>query len=171
MESLDIIDAEVVEELHIDEPRTPRQQFLHELRGVLDLLEENPEIPLPTYIGSSVWQPLTWYPGNPTQAATIVRALGGKWAKNDPHKSEFDATYLRMTAKLGLELHVDLLVSREGICEKRVVGTEKRKVEKVVVAQVTEEVYENVEVVEFECKSIMSLADQKVMDELEAIAS
>ena len=168
MSAPDIVDAELIED---EAPSTPRQQFLAELRGVLDLLEANPDLPLPSDIGQNAWSRLSWYPSSPVEAAKVVRALGGVWSKNDPNTSEFDATHLIMKAKLGLELHVDLVVSREGVCEKKVVGTERRKVEKVVQEQVTEEVYEDVDVIEFECKSILSLADQKVMDELEAVAS
>lgn len=153
------------------EETTPRQQFLNELRQVLDLLEANPEIEMPRGLGSSKWDPLAWYPSSPVEAAKIVRALGGRWEKNDPNESEYDATYLKMEAKLGLELHVQLVVSREGVCEKKVVGTERKKVEKVIQEKVTEEVYEDVPVIEFECKSLLSLADQKVMDELEGLAS
>lgn len=150
---------------------TPRKQLLDEVRLILDLLEARPELPLPQDFGDSGWNALSWYPDSPVQAAQLVKALGGRWEKNDPNESEFDATYLKMKAKLGQELHVDLLVSREGVCEKVVVGTERKKVTKVVQAQVTEEVYADVDVIKFECKSIMSLADQAVMDELEAIAS
>ena len=167
----DIIDAEIIEEIDLDTPLTPRQQHIKELRDLLNLLEANPAIGMPSDFGTSAWSRVTFMPSNAVDAANLVKALGGRWEKNDPNKSEFDATYLRMKAKLGLELHVEVLVSREGVCEKKVVGTEKKKVERVVVKQVTEEVYEDVDVIKFECKSLMSLADQKVMDALESIAS
>lgn len=167
----DIIDAEVIEDIEFDAPLTPRQQLLSELRDVLDLLERNPELPLPNAIGKNDWDHLRFYPTNAKSAANLVKALGGHWTKNDPNASEFNAQYLDMKAKLGLELRVEVIVSREGVCEKRVVGTEKKKVKKVVVAEVAEEVYEDVPKIEFHCKSLMSLADQKVMDELAAIAS
>jgi len=170
MSTPDIIDAEIVEDLEFDPDRTPRQQLLHELRGVLDLLEANPTLPLPNDIGRSTWSSLDWMPANPVEAARLVKALGGRWEKNDPNTSEFNASYLVMKAVLGQELHVQVIVSREGVCEKKVVGKERKKVEKVVQERVTEEVYEDVDVIEFECKSLMSLADQKVMDELEAAA-
>jgi len=171
MKTEDIIDADVIEEdIFFDGPVTPRQQLLKEIRGVLDLLEANPDMELPQNLGKSSWDRMEWYPSSPVAAAKIVKALGGRWEKNDPNKSEFDASYLRMQAKLGLELYARLVVSREGVCEKKVVGTERKKVERVVRERVTEEVYEEVPVIEFECKSLMSLADQKVMDELEASA-
>lgn len=170
MTNTGVIDEEIIVEAEADDPLTPRQQFLRELRGVLDLLDANPELPYPNSIGNSEWSSLSWYPNDPLEAAKIVKALGGRWEKNDPNKSEHDATYLRMKAKLGLELHVDLLVSREGVCEKTVVGTERKKVERVVQERVVEEVYADVDVIKFECKSLLSVADQKVMDELEALA-
>lgn len=166
-----IEDAEIIEDLEYDEAATPRQQHLRELRGLLELLEANPLLPLPHNIGRSVWDELTFYPEDPVEAARLVKALGGKWTKNDPNASEHDATYLRMHTKRGRELCIYLVVSREGVCEKTVIGTEKKKVERVVQERVTEEVYEDVDVIKFECKSLMSLADQKVMDQLEAVAS
>lgn len=173
--STDIIDAEVIEDpiftIEDETPITPRQQHIKELRDLLNLLEANPDLPMPADFGTSAWNSVTFYPETPVNAARLVKELGGRWEKNNPNNSEYDATYLRMKAKLGLELHVDVIVSREGVCEKKVVGTQKKKVQKVVVEQVTEEVYEDVDVIEFQCKSLMSLADQKVMDELESIAS
>jgi len=166
-----VLENDVAHELHIDEPITPRQQFIFELRNLLTLLESDPKLPLPHDVGANHWSPLTFFPSDARQAANLVKALGGKWEKNDPNKSEHDASYLIMNAQLGMELNVRVIVSREGVCEKKVVGTEKRKVEKVVIAQVTEEVYEDVDVIKFECKSLMSLADQQVMAELEAVAS
>ena len=159
--------------IEVDEPAevTPRQVFLAELRHLLDILEANPELPLPYEVGESPWNALRWYPQTPAEAAKLVKALGGRWEKNDPKSSEFDATHLVMKAQLGRELHVRVTVSREGICEKKVVGKETKKVTKVVQPQVTQEVYEEVDVVEFECKSLLSLADQATMAELEAVAS
>jgi len=171
MKTEDIVDADVIEEdMFFDGPLTPRQQLLKEIRGVLDMLDANPDIELPQNLGKSSWDRMEWCPSSAVAAAKVVKALGGRWEKNDPNKSEFDASYLRMQAKLGLELYVRIVVSREGVCEKKVVGTERKKVERVVQERVVEEVYDDVDVIEFECKSLMSLADQKVMDELEASA-
>lgn len=174
MTALDIIDGEVVEDEPIfiePESLTPRQQHVAELRKLLDLLEARPDLPLPYYWGTSQWDEVWFAPANAREAANLVKAIGGKWDKNDPKKSEHDAATLKMHTVLDREVHVKVTVSREGVCEKKVVGTTKKKVEKVVVAQVTEEVYEDVDVVEFECKSLMSLADQEIMADLEAIAS
>ncbi len=167
----EIIDADLGVDITDAHPVTRRTQHLNELRAVLDLLEANPELPLPHAMGKSQWNTLTWMPKNAMEAAKLVRALGGRWEKNDPNTSEFAATNLVMSALLGQQLHVAVIVSREGVCEKKVVGTERRKVEKVVQEAVTTEVYEDVPVIKFECKSLMSLADQQIMNELEAVAS
>lgn len=169
--STDVIEADPIEAptFTIEDERTvtPRQQLLFELRKVLDLLEANPELPIPFGVGESRWDRLHFFPANAREAANLVKALGGRWEKNDPRASEHDAANLIMEATLGVELNVRVHVSREGVCEKKVVGTERRKVQKVTKT----EVYEDVPIVEFECKSLMSLADQKIMDELEAGAS
>lgn len=162
---------EIIIEVDEQAEVTPREVFLSELKSIITLLEQNPELPLPYEVGENAWNALRWYPSTPAEAAKLVKALGGRWEKNDPKSSEFDATHLIMKAKLGRELHVRVTVSREGICEKKVVGTETKKVTKVVQPQVTKEVYEEVDVVEFECKSLLSLADQATMAELEAVAS
>lgn len=174
MTNLDIIDADIVDEETIfiqPEALTPRQQHISELRRLLALLEARPDLPMPHYSGNSQWSPVYFYPANAKEAANLVKAIGGKWAKNDPKESEYNASYLVMKSVLDRETHVEVIVSREGVCEKKVVGTEQKKVTKVVVEQVTEEVYETVDKIEFECKSLMSLADQEIMASLEAIAS
>lgn len=150
------------------ESLTPRQQFIDEMRRVLQVLEDDPTLPLPDGIGSSRYSPLSWYAGSTKEAARVVRALGaGGWSKNDPNKSEHHATYLIMEKLVERELYLRVMVSREGICEKKVVGKKTEKVRRLVQEAVYEEVYEEVDDVKIECGSLLSVASKQEMSELE----
>lgn len=170
MTSLDIIDAEIVEdpteELHFAKPITARDQRLAELRWVLDKLENNPDIPMPHTLRTVVW-----YPFDAREAATIAKRLGGKWDKNDPKSSDYNAEYMVLKRKVDMEVTLDIIISRGTVCEKKVVG--KKKVKKTVVLQeaVTEEQYVDVDDVEFECGSLLTAAAKLDMGRLEDIAS
>lgn len=153
------------------EPTDERAAYFAAMRKLLDLLEEHPELPTPHWFGSSEWDRLSWYPGTPRAAANLVKALGGRWSKNDPKTSEFAAGHLVMKAALDDALFVELTVSREGVCEKKVVGTERVEVEKIITPAVKATVTEDRDVIEFECKSLLSLADQELLADMEAIAS
>jgi hypothetical protein len=159
----------IMEEIIYDDVEvTPRERYISELKQLVLLLEENPLIPIPLNFGRSKWDSVTWVARTPVEAAAIVRMFPGRWGKNNPKESEVDAENLIMKKLLDRELSLMVIVSREGVCEKKVVGTEKKKVTKVTVKQQTEEVYEDVDMIEFECKSLLSVADQQVMDQLEA---
>lgn len=147
-----------------------RQETIDGVRRMLDVLEANPNIPLPSYLGQNHYERVQWYVASPIEAARLVRALGGKWDKNNPKDSEYDAEYLVMIATIWDTTSVRVVVSREGTCEKKQVGTTRQMVTKEIVPAQTEFAYEDVPVYEYECKSIMSLADQALMDELESLA-
>jgi Asp-tRNA(Asn)/Glu-tRNA(Gln) amidotransferase A subunit family amidase len=162
----DIIDAEVIEDITEPTALTPRQQQLSELRRLVDMLERHPEVPLPHNFGKGPYDPIGWFAKDVTEAAAISRAVGGPWKKNDPNDGDWDANNLQLTRILDRELHVRIIVSREKVCEKKVIGTEKKKVKKLVTEAVYEEVYEDADVVEFECKSLLSVAAQIELDRL-----
>jgi hypothetical protein len=158
-----IIEAEVIEDIT---ETTPRQEYAKSLHALADMLDANPAVPLPSGFGDSRWSPIRWYASNVQEAARVQRAIGGRWEKNDPNKSEYDADYLVLNRKLGEEVHVQIVVSREKVCEKTVVGTERKKVRKLVSEAVYEEVYETVDKIELKCGSLLSAADKA---ELEAL--
>lgn len=154
-------------EIFIEEDITPRQQQINELRRLVDLLEAQPELTWPYNFGSDKYSSITWYPGGITEAAALQRAIGGRWEKNDPNGSSHDASYLVLSRVLDRELHVRIIVSREKVCTKTVVGTEKKKVRKVVSEAVYEEVYEDVDKVEITCGSLLGAADKEALERLE----
>lgn len=105
---------------------------------------------------------LVWYP-TVEQAADLVRALGGKFEKNDPSRSDYHAQYLIMTQQCDL-LKFEIIVSRGEVCERKVVGTERKKVTKYVKVEVDEDV----DIVEYECGSLYSAAERDQMARLAA---
>lgn len=166
MDDLDIIDAEIVEDMTVEEV-TPRQVQAADLRRLADLLEANPEIPLPRGFGANQYNRICWYATSVAEAAAVVKMFGGRWEKNDPNAGDWDADNLRMHRKLD-ELEVEVVVSRERVCEKTVVGTKRVKKRVVVQAPVYEERYVDEDEVEFECKSLLSVAERDRLAALEA---
>lgn len=158
-----VIDAEVVEDIT---ETTKRQEYVRGLRMVAELLEAHPEISAPHGFGETEWGHATWFAGSVGEAAGIQRAIGGRWEKNDPNTSDYNSEHLVLTRKLGEEMYIRLIVSREKICEKTVVGTERKVVRKLVSAAVYEEVEEDVDKVEIKCGSLLSVADQTVLERL-----
>lgn len=148
-----------------------RSKHIQAIRDTLDILEANPELPMPWHSGSSEWRWMIFFPSSPRIAANLVKAFGGKFEKNDPKKSGYDAANLIMKGVNAAGLHIEVIISRNGICEKKVVGTKKQKVIKVIAPERTKEVEEDVDVVEFTCTSLLSLADQAVVDEIEALTA
>jgi len=104
---------------------------------------------------------IAWYP-SVEDAVKIAKGLGGKWDKNDPSKSTYDADWLVMSQKRGV-LNLKLIVSRGQVCERKVVGTERKKVTKYVEV----EVEELVDIVEYDCGSLYSAAEKAAMARLE----
>lgn len=170
----DIIDAEVVEDesIHIAPVAlTPRQQQIKELRAFVEMLAANDDVPLPYSWGKSKYSNIQFYLTDARQAANVVKAIGGKWAKNDPNASDNDASNMILSKILDREIHVAVQVSRGLVCERKVVGTEKKKVKKLVSEAVYEEVYDDVEKVEYECGSLLTAAAKLDMAQLEKAAS
>ena len=158
-----IIDAEVVEDIT---ETTKRQEYVRGLRMVADLLEAHPEVETPNGFGESKWSPVTWFAGSVGAAAAVQRAIGGRWEKNDPNESDYASEHLVLIRKLGEELNIRIIVSREKICEKTVVGTERKTVRKLVSAAVYADVEEDVDKVEIKCGSLLSAADQAALEKL-----
>jgi len=149
---------------------TERQQTISELRHLLDLLEADDQIPFPHGWGANRWDAVTFFPQNPVDAARIVRAIGGAWSKNDPNKSEYAALNLVMDGLIDRQVEVHLVVSRNGVCEKRVVGKRTETVREEVQPALYVAVEKEVDVIEFDCKSLLSVADQHIVAELEELA-
>lgn len=143
--------------------RTDRQQRIFELRQLLNFLEENEDIPLP----SSMDEIRFFNISTPQEAAKLTKRMGGKWKKNDPNSgSSWDANYFTLQRKIDRLVDVELAISRGLVCDRRVVGQELKNVE----VTTTHTVAKLVDVVEFDCGSLLSSADKASMAELEALA-
>jgi hypothetical protein len=167
MNDLDVIDAEVVEdEPIIIEPvaRSDREQRIFELRMMLDFLEANDDIPLPYSMDE-----VKFYNIHTAQeAAKLTKRMGGKWKKNNPRSgNDFDEQYFTLDRKVDRLVNVGIVLSRGVVCERKVVGQELKQVE--VTTRTTVE--KLVDVVEFECGSLLSASEKASMAELEAVSA
>lgn len=167
MRDLDVIDAEIVEDEPITiEPiaRTDREQRIFELRSLLEFLEANEDIPLPYSMNEVKFFNIH----TPQDAAKLTKRMGGAWKKNNPNSgNDFDAQYFTLSRKIDRLVSVDLAISRGLVCDRKVVGQELKSVS----VTTTTTVEKLVDVVEFECGSLLSAADRDSMAELEAVAA
>ena len=167
MKNIDVIDAEIVEDEPITiEPvaRTDREQRLFELRSLLDFLEANEDIPIPYSMDE-----VNFYNIQTAQeAANLTKRMGGKWKKDNPRSgNEYDEQYFTLHRNIDRLIRVGIILSRGVVCERKVVGQELKTVE--VTTKTTVE--KLVDVVEFECGSLLSASEKASMAELEAVAS
>ena len=165
MKDLDVIDAEIVEDEAITiEPvaRTDRQQRLFELRSLLDFLDANEDIVIPWSLNEVNFHNIH----TAQDAAKLTKRMGGKWKKNNPRSgSEYDEQYFTLHRKIDRLVPVGIVLSRGVVCERKVVGQELKTVE--VTTKTTVE--KLVDVVEFECGSLLSASEKASMAELEAL--
>lgn len=133
------------------------------LRAVADLLEANPDLPPPqvNYDGRVQW----FTAHTPADVAAIMRAIPGRWVKNDPAAGSFDEG----TATFTTEFHsakARISIERGRVCTRVVTG--RREVTKTVPVTV-EEVTVVEDVVEWQCHSVLAAAAETPA-ELAAIA-
>ena len=83
------------------------------------------------------------------QMAATARALPCTWDK------KASDTYLRLRGRIA-GLHVELVAYRDAVCTRVVTGTEEREVEVEVTPAVTEKRTETVDVVEWDCGSLLA---------------
>jgi hypothetical protein len=138
-----------------------RAGYITGLRALADILEGNPELPLP-------WQgtpssPLTFHyltGENPRRGmALAARVIPCKWAKSEQESQDGRLAWLNLDGQLH-GLHIQLDAYRDAVCERVVTGTVDREVEKIITPAVTEKVTETVPVVEWRCGSIMAALDE-----------
>ena len=118
----------IIPEQH-DPHAAKRAAYTAGLRELADILDTNPELPLPfegTGPGAYALSFNFLSTADPrTGMAGARRALGVTVAKNTP---ESDATYYRLDGKLH-GLHFQLTAFRKDVCERVVIGTRKIEVE------------------------------------------
>ena len=124
------------------EQKTERAALVDRLRVVADLLDDHPELPLPSVgVYGVYWHLYSWEHSDlRSTAATIRRVIGGKWDKtvdNYTNKMQFRSG--------DYQIEVD----RDVVCTRRVVGVEKVTLP-AVLAQPEREVER--EIVEWDCE-------------------
>lgn len=92
-----------------------------------------------------------------------ARAIGGRWHKNDPTKSEIDATYYLLTNERRLDGGVKIIIQcdRDEVCEKVQVGTKTVRVE---AKPAVDEHDEEQPVFEYECRPLNAAANAITLD-------
>lgn len=116
---------------------------LHELAYFLDAHDE---------LGEHIYSTVNVHVfGEADQLPTMARALA-------PCDKEYSENELELTRSFGESVHLSFIGSREGVCKARIIGrkTERRKV--MVTAPVYEEQDIEVDVIEWECEPLLSLA-------------
>lgn len=138
-----------------------RAEYIAGLRQLADLLDANPDLPVPTH-GDVSWLIFSVGSGSETaeklaaqkaQASVIVRAIPATW-----HKRDMD-TLFQYKAKLR-GLGIDVTVERAAVCERVVTSTETvtshvpdpEAMAKVPLVEKTE----TVETVEWICRPLLS---------------
>lgn len=137
-----------------------RLNYANGLRALADLLEERPEVPLPSYgdtMEMSIYVP-TWDAVDPKQrlaeAVRAVREQAGVELQKDVTDSSLH---------LGFSLHglkVSLFTSRDVVCTRRVVGTEtvtRTGKDPALLEQLPDvEIEEEREIVEWDCAPVLA---------------
>lgn len=127
-----------------------RQAYIDGLRALATVLEDHPEVELPV---EGTILPLAfnfWGDDARERMAAAARAIpAGAWAK------QAGDTYFKLDGKLA-GLNVQLAAHRDAVCTRVVTGTEDREVEEEVTPAVVRKVVKSVEVVEWQCGSILA---------------
>jgi hypothetical protein len=134
-----------------------RAAYIGGLRVLATVLELHPEVPLP-YEGDL--GEINWFLGNDRdQVAAIARAIPCTWDKRIWGKED---EHFELKGCLAGGLTLSLNANRAAVCTRRVVGTEDREVEEVVTPAVKRTVVKPVEIVEWDCGSLLRPADAGV---------
>jgi len=134
---------------------SPRQRYIEGLRLLASVLEANENLPLP-YEGASTAITFHYLGGeNPREAmAEAARLIPSTWRKEVSDESEKFPAYIDLVGNLA-GVKVRLVAFRDTVCKRVVTGTEDREVEEVVMPAVTRMVTKPVEVVEWDCGSLL----------------
>ncbi|HLK74032.1 MAG TPA: hypothetical protein VKU77_10345 [Streptosporangiaceae bacterium] len=133
---------------------TRRAAYVAGLRILADVLEAHPEIRRP--LDTALMIPFGETPEGVAAMAAARRAFSGTWHKEFSGGGE-NTDWLNLRTELGGEggLQVELYAPRDAVCRRVVKGTEEREVEEVVRPAETRTVLREVEIVEWECGSVL----------------
>ncbi|WP_345432154.1 hypothetical protein [Actinoallomurus vinaceus] len=143
---------------------TERQQWIADMRDLLDVLEANPELPLPT-VGRHTFSPVNLgffdtkrKDDRRAQLARAVRALRGGFTK------DYSGNVMKLDGTFG-SLHLRLMVPREQVCERRVLGVRPQTVEipDPAAAVPKKKVTYDAEVVEWSCPPLLAATESEAV--------
>ena len=136
------------------EPPTPRQRYIDGLRVLASVLENHEGIPLPwDGTGSPISLNFLFGDRPREQMAGAARAFPCEWSKD--FMSSRYGDYINLDGKVA-GLSIRLTAYRDTVCKRVVTGTEDREVEEVVTPAVTRKVTETVDVIEWDCGSVLA---------------
>ena len=127
---------------------TDRTEYTQGLRALADLLDHNPDLPLP-YHGSDAHHRLNWIEYDKTSAARFAQLIPGtvtKTARGDCIDLEGQIA----------GLHVLFIASRAAVCERVVTGTHEVTVPATPAIKATKATTTVVEDVEWVCGSLLA---------------
>lgn len=131
-----------------------RAEYIAGLRLLADALEMHPEAELPAG-GTTVPLSITfWGSSARERMAAAARALPCTWTKDYRDGGEGYESYFDLNGMLA-GLKIALTAYRDTVCERVVVRTEDREVEEVVTPAETRMVVKSVEIVRWECGSVL----------------
>ena len=137
-----------------------RAAYIDGLRQLADVLERHPGIPLPLAHD----RPLTFLFAREDareSLAAAARAMPSpSWEKSSSESEQ--NSWFDLHGRIA-GLRVELTAQRELVCTRVVTGTEDREVEEVVRPAETRKVVKPVEVVEWDCGSLLSAAAAKAV--------
>jgi hypothetical protein len=106
----------------------------------------------------------------PQEVRAIARALGGRWEKNDPEANTFDELYYTLTSAIVVGGRpVQILCSRNDVCERIEVGREKVIVPAKEAQEAEPEREEERPVYRFECRPLNDAAGRELADVLQEL--
>jgi hypothetical protein len=137
-------------------PPTERERYVDGLRVLASVLEQNENIPLPIQGHSSTLTMMFYGKDEAIREAmaAAARAFPCNWEKRVSGGGE-SSEYFDLLGTLGA-LRVELTAPRKAVCKRVVVGTEEQEVEEVVTPAVTRKVTKPVEIVEWDCGSLLA---------------
>ncbi len=130
-----------------------RDEWLIGMRAFCDWIEAHPEVDMPQYnLGANQFNCIEFYMEDKAGIAAFVRALPG-----DAEKDYSGGTFYVASTISGL--HVRANVNREAVCERVVVGTEKKVREQLPEGVEYEKVEYEADVVEWVCTEPLLAVD------------
>lgn len=147
------------------------------IREVLDIVDIVGKMPLPILQSDGQRVQFFFMPhlyGSPEELvldlARVQKAIGGRWHKNDPKESSYEASYYSLThdKEFSGGIKVQLLTQRELVCTPVVVGKTIKKIDARPAVEASEV---EVDDIEYECHPLLKRADEILASGFKELAS